>query len=128
MECRNWRTEFIQKIQARVRPHPTTPCLLWVGMKSTTRVRYGLINIPWFPRRDLEKRTKWHVHRVAYMAFTGHLDIEGLDCSHLCHTPTCCLMEHLSIEPHHVNNSRRPCNSLGYCIGGHGQYPRCIFN
>ncbi|KAI8487937.1 hypothetical protein Bbelb_343850 [Branchiostoma belcheri] len=45
---------------------------------ASSRVCYGLVNVSWLPRRDLQKRTKSHAHRVAYMAYTGNLDIAEL--------------------------------------------------
>ncbi|KAI8491901.1 hypothetical protein Bbelb_302740 [Branchiostoma belcheri] len=52
------------------------------------------------------------------MAYTGNLDIADLQVSHLCHVSLCVCIDHLSLEPGYINNSRKPCQSIGHCIGG----------
>jgi len=130
-ERRNWRTEYGNKIAPNVRPHPTKSCLLWRGGKTikspTRRVRYGFIFVSWLPGIQLQKRKKWPVHRVKYIVETGRFDIQGLHVSHLCHSSTCVNIDHLSLEPAHVNNNRKGCLSRGHCHGEHGEYPPCIF-
>ena len=37
------------------------------------------------------------------------MDITGKDISHLCHNKLCVRGEHLSAEPHAVNNARQKC-------------------
>lgn len=130
MQVQHWCQEYRDKISARVRPHPTKSCLLWKGGLNSKkcRVRYGMVNVSWFPNRPLPKRTKLHAHKIAYMAYTGNLDIDPeLHVSHRCHVSTCVLVQHLSLEPADVNNSRKQCVSLGYCLD-HTPHPPCIFN
>lgn len=49
------------------------------------------------------------------------------ECSHLCHNSRCICLEHLVWEPKAVNNSRARCVAVGHCLGGHGNYPDCLF-
>lgn len=49
------------------------------------------------------------------------------ECSHLCHNPWCICLEHLVWEPKAVNNSRVKCVTVGRCLGGHDNYPDCLF-
>lgn len=48
----------------------------------------------------------------------------GLQASHLCHTPRCCLVDHLVWEYGSVNLKRRYCTDKPACVCG--SYPPCI--
>ena len=64
-------------------------------------------------------------HGLSYMVFHQAMDITGKDISHLCHDRLCVPGEHLSAEPHAVNNARQKCVNR-CCCSGHGEFPDCV--
>ena len=50
------------------------------------------------------------------MVFIQAMDITGKDIRHLCHNKLCVRGEHLSAEPHAVNNVRQNCVNPCYVI------------
>ena len=81
----------------------------------------------------LKKHISWHV--VMYCLHKGiNTNLSGLQVSHLCHKRNCANVEHLSLEPQTVNNSRKSCNKKSKTLPpqkktccGHTGYPDCIF-
>ena len=100
---------------------PNTTCLLWTGTtrRESSKI-YGVINVLIGGRWRV-----MHVHRVAYYCREHNIVSSSLDISHLCHNALCIRGEHLSAEPHHVNNNRQVCLSKGECMG-HRPYADCI--
>ena len=49
-----------------------------------------------------------------------------LDCSHLCHVPSCVKLSHLNLESRSINHARKACLKNGIC-SGHEGHPNCIF-
>ena len=92
-------------------------CRIWLGTLKRGPIRYGVVNAK-FPDG------KWrnlHVHRLRYLVYLQVLALApGLDVSHLCHEPLCVALEHLSIEPHHLNLERQRCVNREHCIGHKG--------
>ena len=99
-------------------------CWLWMGtMNKCGSVTYGVIRVK-FPGRD--KSSPIGVHRASYIVHQKSFIIaKHMHISHLCGTALCCNPDHLSQEPHHINNSRRNCHQESRCLG-HGMYPPCI--
>ena len=74
------------------------------------------------------KVTNATVQRVAVMVHRGTFNLpKDLDASHLCHNKTCTVVEHISIEPRHINSQRRRCVQEGQCLG-HGHFPECLLH
>lgn len=97
----------------------SSDCHLWHG--RTDRYGYGQIRIVFRGSRiDLK------AHRVIlaltipdqYMQYPDH------DVSHLCFSRNCVNFNHLSLEPHIVNNKRLICKNEGNCCGHYG-FPEC---
>lgn len=66
-----------------------------------------------------------HVHTVVACCRENEvIDTKLYDVSHLCHNSLCINEEHLSVEPHFVNNNRRACTEKNKCIS-HDPYPQC---
>lgn len=71
------------------------------------------------------------VHRAVYVVKTGTMNLprNGQEVSDLCgQSRLCCNPDHLTFEPHHVNNSRsrQQCHGEGRCLG-HGDLDDCLF-
>ena len=67
-------------------------------------------------------------HRFMYMLHFNVTDLPGsMDVSHLCHNSLCINPLHLSLEPKHVNASRKMCTSTIplHCLH-HDDYSDCI--
>ena len=84
-------------------------------------------------------RTPWHanpttttVHRAAKMLQQHTIFLEKkLDASHLCHNGKCYRLSHISLEPRHINLSRRLCVAANQCQGhgdDDGSYPNCLLD
>lgn len=67
------------------------------------------------------------VHRVVYALAHPDVSLANVACdiSHLCHNRLCVNPEHLSPEPHSINNNRLVCKNDGDCHGHHG-YKDCL--
>ena len=94
-------------------------CHIWT---KCTRGKYGRINTQLISGC-------WHTmnaHRLKYMVVhrMSFMQMEEFDVSHLCHTPLCINIEHLSLEPSHVNLSREKCFNRGKC-DGHAPFAGC---
>lgn len=93
-------------------------CLLWSGAQRNS---YGILE-----NRFRGNKIKIPVHRLAY--FLKH-NCEPLSpemhVSHLCHNKLCINVEHLSLEPQAINNSRQICKNEGECYGHHG-FQNCL--
>lgn len=64
-------------------------------------------------------------HRLAFMVLNRQMDLRDKDISHLCHNCLCVRNEHLSAEPHEVNNERQKWVNRSTCCG-HGEYLDCL--
>ena len=114
------------KIERKLDTTAEGRCWLWVGGKTTARcgVQYGMIRV-WYPGASRSKTV--HVGRAVYMVKTRNMDLPANhDVSHLCGRSLCANPDHLSLEPHSVNNTRIHCHGSRRC-GGHGQYRDCMF-
>ena len=118
--------EFFENLAAKILlnsvPAPNSHCIIWTGNLTSNRL-YGLLSY-----RDPETNIwkKKHVHRLALMVKLRSMTIpKELDASHLCHNSLCVNADHLSLEPHSINNNRQCCKGYGHCIG-HGDFPDCM--
>lgn len=98
----------------------TSDCHTWQG--RTDAYGYGEIR---FKFRGVRLCLK--AHRVVFALANPHLPLQtgSYDVSHLCHNRQCVKPEHLSYEPHSVNNKRLACKNEGEC-GGHRGYNDCL--
>lgn len=100
--------------------------IIWTKCKNSSGYPSKKIKLP----NAEDGSTLALVHRVAF-AFMNNMLIgnDSDDISHLCSIKTCLYIQHLSKEPHFVNQARTSCKLQKRCIGhihaGH-QYPPCI--
>lgn len=96
-------------------------CTIWHG-PVTKDGKYGLVS---FLNPDTASWQKKKAHRFNYMLHIKDLNLTAeYDCSHLCHNSLCINPDHISLEPHHINNNRIHCRNEMNC-SGHGIYPAC---
>ena len=94
-------------------------CKVWKG--GTSRNGYGELRIT-----IRGKRIRLKAHRAVYALAHRTLTMtDTMDVSHVCHNKLCVNLEHLSYEPHSVNNNRMVCKNDGECYGHHG-FMDCI--
>ena len=89
-------------------------CQLWTGCRKGKFSDYGVINCQF--ECGYRKVT---VHRLSLLLEPG------LDASHLCHNSLCLTANHISVEPHSINNNRQYCVRQNVCFG-HAPFPKCI--
>lgn len=97
----------------------TDTCHIWQGRSDI--YGYGEVRIMFRGTRVCLK-----AHRAIF-AFANKdfiLD-DSQDVSHLCHNRCCVKLEHLSYEPHSINNQRLVCKNESECCGHHG-YSHCL--
>lgn len=121
---------WIEQTLAKIRENclvTETGCQVWQKASSGKGAgpKYGMskVKFPWGMRAKAIR-----VHRLMYMLANSNFDLTSqLDVSHLCHNSLCVNEDHLSLEPHTVNNSRRHCLSTvpRTCVG-HNQYEKCF--
>ena len=107
----------LQTLLQKCNKNYDTGCLLWPGnVNSYGRIRFSIQGQP---------ARRYYVHRLIYM-FTTRMDLsdEGVELSHLCHTPRCVRYDHIVPEPHSTNMERLHCKKQGHCIGSHE--PKCL--
>jgi len=104
-------------------------CLIWTGAISSSH--YGVIS---------RQKKLFKVHRVAYAIcknlISFNTDHDGLmilinskqEISHLCHNRLCINVDHLSLEPHAINNQRLRCKNNLLCSGNHKGFQNCLLN
>jgi len=95
-------------------PRGNTVCREW---KTTSKSGYIKKSV---------RGNSFYVHRLAL--FIGTMtppQEEDLEVSHLCHVKRCIRFDHLSLEPQHVNRSRKTCVLLNKCCG-HPPYKNCL--
>ena len=99
-------------------------CWLWTGGKTHPGgVPYGIMRVR---QPGSHTSVPMKAHRAACMVKLQTAPLpRNLNSSHLCGHSLCCNPEHLSLEPHHVNNNRIHCHGSLRC-SGHGEYPNCI--
>ena len=102
-------------------------CKVWGGAVSGRRgVCYGVMRVR-FPG-SVRSRVEY-VHRLAYMLENRNFNLDrAWHISHICHNRLCCNIDHLSYEPHFINNNRQACRMTipKRCLG-HQQYRNCLF-
>ena len=64
-------------------------------------------------------RIKYYCHVVSAAINTNKLPEEGLQASHLCHTPACINPKHLTFEVERINKTRWCCKDY---LGHHQNY------
>lgn len=97
----------------------TDTCHIWQGRTDT--YGYGEVRIQFRGARVCLK-----AHRVIFALSNKDIVLtESKDVSHLCHNRCCVKLEHLSYEPHSINNQRLVCRNEGECFGHHG-YSHCF--
>lgn len=103
---------------------PNGQCWLYLNeyVRREKSTKYGYIRV-----KLNEKWTTLHAHKVAACCRDRVVYPKNIDISHLCHNSTCIRPEHLSAEPHHVNNNRRSCVEKNWCTE-HAPYPDCLLN
>ena len=118
------------KLSSKLESFGQIGCLIWNGtVTAGSRLpAYGKIRLK-FPGDAFTKY--YYVHRAAYMLHNNMFMLpRDLHVSHLCHLSLCCSIQHLSLEPQYVNNTRQSCRSKGSCHGhifdGY-KYPDCVF-
>lgn len=105
--------KYSGKLSENSAPGQNGHCLIWTGACTPNR-KYGVINC------KLSNAAGWkqmHVHRLAYMIRHLNFHLPNFDVSHLCHNTKCINVDHLVLEPHGFNNSRKTCISCGHCLG-----------
>lgn len=115
---------YSEKLSSKSELAQNNTCRLWTGsVKPGKQPPYGIIHI-----KIDDKWTTIAVHRLAY-ALNHNLKLSDmertLDVSHLCHNSLCTNADHLSYEPHYINNNRITCKGRGHCLG-HDNYPLCM--
>ena len=110
-----YRQKLFEKCLPADRP---TGCLIWQGCcKKSGPTPYGMVKAK-FP--DGIWRAL-HAHKLMFLIHKQIVSVdEGLEVSHLCHQPKCLNIEHLSLEPHDINNERQMCVNRGKCVGHMG--------
>lgn len=101
-------------------------CVLWdVGKMTKNGVDYGYKYVK-LPYKQLKSRQ--YTHRLAYMLKYRNYDLpRHFDVSHLCHNSLCINKDHLTLEPHNINNNRIHCANENQCFG-HQPYKDCLLN
>ena len=113
--------KYIKKLKENSHIGENQECIIWHG-PLTKDGKYGLISIS-NPVSGIWQKKK--AHRLSFMIHIKNLDLNSdLDCSHLCHNSLCVNPDHISLEPHHINNNRIHCKNEMKC-SGHGIYPAC---
>lgn len=95
-------------------------CHEWTG--SVNKDGYGLYR-PCFRGKQI----KLTVHRFKFYIHNINIFTSDMHVSHLCHNKLCIRLNHLSLEPQSVNNSRKTCALEGQCEGHGSSFPRCLF-
>lgn len=125
MNNNSWFNHQKSRLQENFAVEGPLGCHVWKrGGCGRPNKKYGTIRVK-FPGMDHSKNI--YVHRLSYMCSRRTLDLPaGLHVSHLCHNTLCIKPEHLSLEPHYVNNGRKDCTGRNppEC-SGHGIYPKC---
>ena len=112
-------------------PYGAHGCLLWIGATWHNGL-YGVMTNPFYNQNNAQPK-RIGIHRSVYVlnhhdSFpNGELPRENADghrlhVSHLCHTTLCVNIEHLVLEAQTLNNERKSCKTLGYCLKYHEPY------
>ena len=115
MDINTWITKYRDKTGQKSTKCDNGECIIWQGYKSVQQ-QYGFMNVLSPGERKWKKMT---VHRLAYMIEHPECLQSTIDCLHLCHNKLCINAEHISLEPHGVNNNRKLCVFIGRCTGHH---------
>ena len=116
--------KYSRKLHQRSVLAPNGQCVFWTGtLKQVKNINYGVICCKF--------GSVWktmYVHRLKFMLENRIPDLDpDDDVSHLCHNSLCMRIDHLSSEPHAVNNNRMACKNRARC-SGHGPYRDCLVN
>ena len=106
-------------------------CLLWKG--ATFSGRYGRMRNPFY--KHANQPAYMRIHRLVYLLH--HIDEfsdfivpktdtngQDLEVSHICHNRLCVNIDHLVLESHMTNCSRRECVAKKICCKTHK--PECL--
>lgn len=100
-------------------------CKIYTG---TIQGGYGIIS-----KTIHGRRYRAYAHRIVIFHHSGVTSLpSGSEVSHLCHNKRCINIDHLSVEPHAVNNTRIHCYNERHCSSNHVNFdgnklPDCIF-
>lgn len=123
----SWFQDTRVALEAKISLDPApNGCRLWMGLKRSTGIPYGR---SFYKLPSSRSQREVPAHRLVYAIWNkllpGDLPLD-LECSHLCHEPTCVNVKHLVMEAGAINKSRKVCHYLSQCVGHHGHLP-CIF-
>lgn len=94
-------------------------CHIWYGSKNADG--YAIIRVMF-----REKRQTFTVHRLQYFLANNCTFLDSsYHVSHLCHNKLCINIDHLSLEPAHINVERNTCKNSRACKG-HNAFKNCI--
>ena len=111
---------FIDELQTQLYNTGVTPkgCVVRLDEQASTYVRVSCT----FPGKPSQRE---YVHRLVYMLEHRRSSLPlHLEVSHLCHTPRCVRIDHLTLETKEMNQSRIHCKNQGFCSRNH--LPLCI--
>lgn len=131
-EAVEWRKHYASLLNSKIDTNYTNSlnCSVWdsqyaVFQRYPHSPKYGKQKITLMDGSQKSERA----HRLSFILSSGLFDLPlGYDVSHICHNTLCVKYEHLSLEPHEVNNSRQLCKNLSpqKCMG-HRPFPDCLF-
>ena len=127
-----WYQGVLDRLLARCLVDEVTGCMFWQGALWSGS-RYGMC----WHKPPGQQRKRWRVHRLVYAL---HLALENnspdltlpthnnhqepIEISHLCHSPLCLNINHLTLETHSTNMDRELCRHQGFCTANH--QPPCL--
>ena len=119
-----FRAKYLEKLGENSYISLNGECRLWQGStRQNGNLFYGEIYVKFPDERGWRKVL---THRLSIM-LTGRDLPAKFDCSHVCHNSLCINPNHISLEPHGVNNQRQLCKFSRKCTG-HGVYPNCMLD
>ncbi|CAH1797802.1 unnamed protein product, partial [Owenia fusiformis] len=99
--------QYKAKLLAQSLPSPNGQCTFWGG--GVRKDGYGRLSVKW---PGSSKFSNTCAHRVSYLvAYPEKIGLDG-DISHLCHNRCCINPDHLTLEPHTINNTRLICVNM----------------
>lgn len=114
-------TKYREKVRSGSAPGLNGQCRIWTGARSSNN-KYGVVC---FKHPVKNKWVTVHVHRLSVMLHHGYHELDAsIVASHLCHNTLCVVPEHITLEPHGINNQRQTCRARGTCLG-HFPYLPC---
>lgn len=114
-------TKYREKVRSGSAPSLNGQCRIWTGARSSNN-KYGVVC---YKHPVKNKWVTMHVHRLSVMLHHGYHELDAsIVASHLCHNRLCVVPEHITLEPHGINNQRQTCRARGTCLG-HFPYLPC---